>query len=146
MKKIIALCMFVVVATCAFAKTTDVSERVLRAFRETFTTAQKVTWHENQDSYSVRFYQGSIRYIVYYNKEGSIINSMRFYMADQLPVNILKEIKRHYSKRTTLGVTEITSGEDVAYFVRMEDDNHWYTIKFDASGDAMEYEKLKKQE
>lgn len=146
MKKILVLCLFAVFTASAFAKTpTAVSEKVLKAFKETFTTAQQITWHENADTYSVRFFQEGVRYIVYYNKDGVITNSMRFYAPALLPMNILKEIKDHYSKKTAFGVTEITSGEDVAYFVRMEDEKHWYTIKFNASGEGQEYEKLKKQ-
>ncbi len=146
MKKIFALCIFALFTAGAFANTpTAVNEKVLKAFRETFTTAQQITWHESTENYSVRFLQEGIKYIVYYNKDGVITNSMRFYAPALLPMNILKEIKNHYSKKTAFGVTEITSGEDVAYFVRMEDEKHWYTIKFTPSGEALEYEKLKKQ-
>jgi len=146
MKKILVLCLFVSIISGAFARANAVSEKVLKAFKETFTTAQEVNWHESGESYSVRFLQEGVRYIVYYSKDGTITNSMRFYAPSLLPMNILTEIKNHYSKKTAFGVTEITSGDEVAYFVRMEDAKNWYTIKFNSAGEGTVYEKLKKQQ
>ena len=77
---------------------------------------------------------------------GVITHSMRFYQPELLPMNIMRIIKSNYKNKTLFGVTEITSGEDIAYFVKMEDDKYWYTIKFDGYGDHLLYEKFKKQQ
>ncbi|HTN07028.1 hypothetical protein [Agriterribacter sp.] len=123
-----------------------VSEKVLKAFRETYTTAQQVSWHEKGDQYSVSFLQLEIRYIVNYNNDGHVTGVMRFYKPALLPANILLEIKRRYSTKTAFGVTEITSGENLTYFVKMEDSKHLYTVKLDAYGNGRVYEKVRKQQ
>lgn len=146
MKKIFVLATFALLTAGAFAGTAAVNEKVLKAFHETFTSAQQVSWYENEDNYSVRFVQKDIKYIVYYDKGGSIINSMRFYQPALLPANILSELTKRYSSKTAFGVTEITSGSDVVYFVRMEDKKYWYTIKFNEYGESELNEKLKKQQ
>lgn len=129
----------------AYTNNATVSEAVLKAFYETYTTAQQVIWHEKGDQYSVSFLQSEIRYIVYYNNNGNVTSSMRFYLPALLPTNILLEIKRRYATKTAFGVTEITSGESLTYFVKMEDSRHLYTVKIDAYGNSRVYEKLKKQ-
>lgn len=146
MKKIFVLGAFALMSTGVFANEPSVvNEKVLKSFKETFTNAEQVKWHESDNSYSVRFFQGEVRYIVYYDLRGNITSSMRFYKPALLPANILNALQNGYSKKTAFGVTEITSGEDVAYFVKLEDSKHWYTVKFNANGESETYEKLKKQ-
>lgn len=147
MKKIVALSMFTLLAAGVFANNPSaVSEKVLKAFKETFTSAEQVKWNESDNSYSVRFVQDEIRYIVYYDNDGVIKSSMRFYEPAKLPMNILRAISQRYADKTAFGVTEITADEEVAYFVRMEDDKYYYTIKFNAFGEGSRYERLKKQQ
>jgi len=147
MKKILLFSAFILAAAGAFANyPSEVSEKVLKAFRETFTEARQVSWQESDDNYAVRFMQKDVRYIVYYSKDGIITHSMRFYQPGLLPVNILKEIKNSYKSKIPYGVTEITSDGEVAYFVKMEDAKYWYTVKFSAYGSSELYEKFKKQQ
>ena len=49
-----------------------------------------------------------------------------------------------YSKKELFGVTEVTYGTDVAYFVKMHDAKNWITVKVDASGNTSVHEKYKK--
>ena len=147
MKKILMFSAFVLAAAGTFANApSEVSEKVLKAFRETFTEARQISWQESNDNYTVRFMQKEVRYIVYYSRDGVITNSMRFYRPDLLPVNILKEIKNNYKSRTIYGVTEITSDGEIAYFVKMEDSKYWYTVRFSAYGNSEPYEKFRKQQ
>jgi len=147
MKKILLFSVFVLAAAGAFANDpSEVSEKVLKAFRETFTEARQVSWQESDNTYTVRFMQKEVRYIVCYSKEGVITHSMRFYQPDLLPVNILKEIKNNYKNKIAYGVTEITSDGEIAYFVKMEDAKYWYTVKFSTYGNGELYEKFKKQQ
>lgn len=145
MKKIVVLALVALMSAGAYANVPSVTEKVLKAFRETFSAAENVSWHEVNDQYSVRFFQSNVRYIVYYNKNGKITASMRFYDPSLLPMNILSELKRNYPNKKQFGVTEITSGDNMAYFIKMEDSKHWYTIKADAYGNSTVYETLRKQ-
>ncbi|WP_133176877.1 hypothetical protein [Terrimonas sp.] len=147
MKRIFVLSMFTLLSAAVFANSPSaVNEKVLKAFKETFTAAEQVKWNEGDNSYSVRFIQDDIRYIVYYDKDGVITSSMRFYEPAKLPMNILKAISQRYADKTAFGVTEITAGDEVAYFVRMQDAKYYYTIKFNAFAEGFRYEKLKKQQ
>lgn len=145
MKKLALLLFAALLSAGVYANKPNVSEKVLKAFNETFSNAENVSWHEVDGQYSVHFLQSDIRYIVYYNKRGSIISSMRYYKPCLLPTNVLSIIKQQYPGMKPFGVTEITSGGNMAYFIKVEDGNFWYTIKADSYGGSEVYEKLKMQ-
>lgn len=146
MKKIALVAFATLMFAGVYANNPTVTEKVLKAFRETFAEAEKVSWHEINGQYSVHFLQSDVRYIVYYNKNGRILSSMRYYAPCMLPLNVLSAIKQQYPDRKYFGVTEITSGGNMAYFIKMEDEAHWYTIKADAYGQSEVLETLKKQQ
>lgn len=145
MKKIVFLAVAALLSAGVYANTPTVTEKVLKAFHETFADAENISWYETNNQYSVRFFQSDVRYIVYYNKNGKIVASMRFYEPSLLPVNILSELKKYNPGKSLFGVTEITSGENVAYFIKVEDSKYLYTIKADAYGNNEIYETLRKQ-
>ncbi|MBX3254297.1 MAG: PepSY-like domain-containing protein [Chitinophagaceae bacterium] len=146
MKRLFVLSLFTLLTASVFAGgPTKVNEKVLRSFKATFTSAEQVKWYENDQSYTVRFFQGDVRYIVYYDAHGNITSSMRFYKPALLPTPILNALQHSYANKTAFGVTEITSGENTAYFIKAEDNRYWYSIRFNGTGESELYEKLKKQ-
>lgn len=146
MKKMIVFAVAALFTVSSFAnEPSAVNEKVLNSFKQTFSNAEKVKWYEADNSYSVRFYQSGMRYIVYYDKRGNITGSMKFYEPSMLPTQVLKEINRTYSHMKTCLVTEISAADQTAYFVKMEDDKYWYTVKFNIYGEDEIHEKVRKQ-
>ncbi|HYF32731.1 MAG TPA: hypothetical protein VD993_16510 [Chitinophagaceae bacterium] len=149
MKKLFAfaVCLVMMTAT-SFANTDpntdDVNEKVLRAFQETFPVVNEVKWKEYDNYYTVSFKQHTIQSEVRYDKEGNFLSSLRYYKEDMLPLSVLHQLKKKYSKKTIFGVTELIVGADVAYFIKLEDEKTWLTIKSDQQGNLSVYEKLKK--
>lgn len=122
----------------------EVNEKVLKSFKETFASAEDVKWEEYKNHYTVSFVHTGVRSKVSYDKNGYMTGAIRYYAPNLLPLNIHNSLKREYSKKQLYGVTEVTSGTDVAYFVKMQDANSWITVKVDASGNSSLYEKYKK--
>lgn len=145
MKKIAFLAIAALLSAGVYANAPTVTEKVLKAFHETFADAENISWYETNNQYSVRFSQSDVRYIVYYNTNGKIVASMRFYDPSLLPVNILSGLKAYYPSKSLFGVTEITTGGNVAYFIKAEDSKYLYTIKADGYGNSEIYETLRKQ-
>jgi len=144
MKKIAIVALAAFLGTSLYANTTDVSEKVLKIFKETFTTAKDVKWTELENSYAVTFSEEGIQSKVVYDLEGNLVSSMRYYSPDRLPLNIFSKLKKKYENRTLFGVTESSSDHDVTYYVKMYDAKNWYTIKIDNNGSMEQYEKLKR--
>ena len=128
----------------AFASNYDVNEKVLRSFKETFASAEDVKWEEYKTYYTVSFVHSGIRSKVNYNKDGNMTGAIRYYAPQLLPLNIYNRMKTSYANKELFGVTEVTFGNDVVYFVSMQDAKNWTTIKIDASGNTSIHEKFRK--
>ncbi len=122
----------------------DVNEKVLKVFENTFPVVTDVKWKEYADYYSASFKQNSIQTEVRYDKEGNFISSLRYYKEERLPLSILTQIKKRYSSKSIFGVTELTVGNDVAYFVTLEDEKSWLVVKADQSGNLQVKDKFRK--
>ena len=155
--KIIKMKKIVVVALMAFfgsalyaapaglnATPSDVSAKVLKIFKETFTNATEVRWQELESTYVVSFAQDGIQSKVVYDLDGNLVSSLRYYTPQRLPLNVFSKLKKKYDDRTLFGVTEASTDHDVVYYVKMFDAKNWYTIKVDGSGNMELYEKLKR--
>ncbi|MBO9565882.1 MAG: hypothetical protein J7621_24100 [Niastella sp.] len=143
MKKVLMIICAALLGAAAYAAP-DPNEKVLKSFRETFTQAEEVKWDETDDYFTVSFVSAGIRSKVNYDKEGNMLSSIRYYSPQLLPLNIFNKLKKEHQKKNLFGVTEVTSGNDVTYYVKMEDGKHWFTLKVDESGNSMVFEKYKK--
>jgi len=142
MKKIIFLISASLLTVASFAY--DPNTKVLKAFSQTFTTAENVKWEEHSDYYTVSFHTSGTSSKINYDKEGNIISSTRYYLPNLLPLNILNKLKRENPTKELFGVTELTVGDDMVYFVKLQDAKHWITLKVDSYGYSQVYEKYKK--
>ena len=129
----------------AFAtKDTDISDRLLQTFRQTFPDAQQVVWAEQDGIYAVDFRQRDILTNVLYDKDGNLLHSLRYYSGRNLPVTILSRLQKRFPGKTIFGVIEIASETSVEYNIRLEDDHNWITVSSDIEGDLEVIEKYKK--
>ena len=138
------LCSFLIAAATYAYDSSTVNEKVLKVFNETFTGAEEVHWNEFSDHYTVNFLIAGVRSKADYDKEGNMISCIRYYRPNALPLNILGQLKRQYPARTLYGVTEVTAGSNIVYFVKMDDARHWYTVKIDGAGETEQSEKYRK--
>ncbi|MEO8403317.1 MAG: hypothetical protein ABI480_01935 [Chitinophagaceae bacterium] len=122
----------------------DVSAKVLKAFTETFTTAQDVTWHQ-YDTYSqANFRQDDIQVRAQYDNEGTLIKTTRYYNEKQLMPNIVAKLKKHYPGKEIGGVTEVSSDDEVTFVINLKDDKNWYIVKSDIYGNLQQTDKYKR--
>ena len=142
MKKIVLLVSTCLITAAVFAY--DPNTKVLKAFSETFAAAQNIKWQEFADHYSVSFLYSGIQSKLNYDLEGNILGTTRYYDPVALPMNIFTKLKRENPTKALFGVTEITVGDEMVYFVKMQDAKHWITLKVDPSGNSQVYEKYRK--
>jgi hypothetical protein len=121
-----------------------VSEKLLQTFKNTFPDADQVRWQESPDKYSVDFRQNGVLTKIDYDRDGNFVSSLRYYTEKNLPINILCRLQKKYSDKKVFGVTEVTTDSMVEYFIKLEDQNNWLTIRSDAEGNMQPFEKYKK--
>jgi Putative beta-lactamase-inhibitor-like, PepSY-like len=144
MKKVLLFACTLIIAGSLFANKTDVTEKVLKTFKQTFTQAEDVVWSDNENIYMVKFTQQGIRTSVKFDEEGNFISSLRYYLSDQLPVDIQCKLKKKFPGQEIFGVTENIVGDDVNYYVKLEDEKTWTTVKIDNYRNMQITEKYKK--
>ena len=83
MKKVLMFACTLLLAGSLFASPTTVTEKVLKAFRQTFAQAENVVWSDSQNVYMVKFTQQGIHTSVKYDEDGNFISSLRYYLSDQ---------------------------------------------------------------
>ena len=144
MKKLLAILASTLLVVSAYALDPNVNEKVLKSFNETFSAAEDVKWEEFQNYYTVSFKQSGIQSKVNYDHSGSMLSSLRYYGPQMLPLNIYNRVKKNYAKKEMFGVTEVTFSNEVVYYVKLQDDKTWITLKIDGVGNAEVVEKYKK--
>jgi hypothetical protein len=134
MKKIVVFLALFAALGAAATTPPEVNEKVLKAFKEIFIKATDVVWHEMQNTYQASFKQSEISTRAFYDTEGNLLRTTRYYAEENLPVHILSKLKNKYSGKLIHGVTEITQENEVAYFVTLHDEKNWYVVKSDSYG------------
>ena len=126
------------------AKDFNTSQNLLQLFKQAFPDALEVVWKEQSDRYTVNFRQGDIHFKVEYDKDGNFLGSLRYYTAKNLPVSIFCRLQKSFSGKTFNEVTELNTGSSLEYYVKMEDDHDWMTVRVSIGGDLKVVAKGKK--
>jgi len=144
MKKLIILtCLFAALSVAASAPP-EVTEKVLKAFNETFMKATDVVWHETQNYYEASFKQSEIISRAIYDAEGNLLRTTRYYSQENLPINILTKLQKRYAGKSVYGVTELSAEDEVSYHITLQDETNWYMIIADNFGNLELSKKFKK--
>ena len=122
----------------------SINEKLLLSFKQTFPDAEQVKWMEQGDKYTVNFKENGILTKIDYDKDGNFISSIRYYTERNLPVNIIVKLQKKYSDKKVFGVTEMTTEGSVEYYIKLEDDTNWITVKSNVDGNLQVVEKYKK--
>lgn len=134
MKKIIVfVCLFAALGAAA-APPPEVNEKVLKAFESTFVKAKDVVWHEMTNYYEAHFKQSEIATRAFYDMDGNLLRTTRYYGEENLPINVLTKIKKKYVGKSIYGVTESATEEEAKYHVVLQDEKNWYIIIADSWG------------
>ena len=144
MKKLIILaCLFATLSVAA-SNPPEVTEKVLKAFNETFMKATDVVWHETQNFYEASFKQSEIISRAIYDAGGNLLRTTRYYSQENLPINILTRVKKKYEGKSVYGVTELSTEDVVSYHITLQDEKNWYIVIADNWGNLELSKKYKK--
>ncbi|MES1225027.1 MAG: hypothetical protein ABUT20_56695, partial [Bacteroidota bacterium] len=93
MKKIIYLAVLLTSFAATAATRPEISAKVLKAFNETFTAAENVSWEEfDNKNCQANFKLNEVIVKVLYDDNGDLLQTMRYYTERNLPPNILVRV------------------------------------------------------
>ncbi len=146
MKKFLAICLVAILATASvFA--VPVNEKVLKVFATSFPEVQKTTWYNYENYYAVYFQNSDdSKCRIEYDLVGNILSTTRYYSAEALPPFIRGKVNEKFPGKKIFGITEVSSGDELAYHIVLEDGKTCYNIKSDAVGFISLEKKIAKAE
>jgi hypothetical protein len=146
MKKVIYLAFLLTgfVATAAATPPSEINEKVLKAFNETFGAAQDVSWQEYKDYSQASFVVDKIQVRAQYAEDGRLLRTIRYYSERELLPSVVAKLKKKYAGKEIAGVTESSSEEEVSFVVNIKDENNWYIVKSDVYGNLQQTDKFKR--
>jgi hypothetical protein len=123
-----------------------VNEKVMKAFHDAFPHASTIDWKESENSYFVHFKENQAVSEIEYDHEGNFIESQRYYTdIDLLPLHLASDLNKKFKGKTVFGITEINNESEITYYIKMQDDKEWITVKGTASGIDRVVERFTKQ-
>lgn len=151
MKKFLIAAVTVLLSVSALANNPrNIDEKMIQSFQSNFPNATEVNWSETPHAYLVAFMDNGIRGRVIYQKDGSFIHYTRYYLEQSLPFDVHYKVKSEYSGKSIHSVVEISTitaqGKTLVteYYIKLEDDKNWTTVKYDSNGDLLVVEKYRK--
>lgn len=142
MKKMF-LAIAVFASSLAFANP-SVDEKIEKNFKESFPKAEKVTWYENDSFYEVLFTNNQVTCRMWYDHDGNVTKTERYYKEDGLNPFILAKLNKKFDGKKVFGVTEISSDGGTTYNIVMEDAKRWYQVSADGAGNIRLEKKMLK--
>ena len=122
----------------------SVKEGLEASFSRNYPTAQNVHWTDDQDGYTVSFIEKTVLTRINYDKNGKFTGSIRNYTEQFLPFYLTTVLTQKYPGQAIYGITEIASPTDIVYFVKLESEKYWTSIRLDNDGNTKVIERYKK--
>ena len=146
MKKLFAICIAAMLTTTSIYAA-PVTEKILKVFTTAFPEVQETTWYNYETYYAVYFKNtDDSKCRIEYDLDGNILSTTRYYSGGALPPFIRGKVNQKYPGKKIFGITEVSSGDEMAYHIVLEDGKNWYNIKSDALGVISLEKKMNKAE
>ncbi len=122
----------------------EINEKVMKAFSETFTTAENVTWQEFEDYSQANFSIDKIQVRAQFAEDGRLIRTLRYYSERELLPNVVAKLKKKYAGKEIAGITESSSEDEVSLVINIKDESNWFVVKSDVLGNLQQTNKFKR--
>lgn len=150
MKKAFLLCLFAAGSMSIFATslhaTPDVSAKILKSFHSHFPEVTNSSIYHNGDTYVVIFKSpdNNSSGRMFYDKDGNLLETIRYYKADELSPFIRSKIASKYKDKSIFMVTDDENESEHFYQVILEDANTMFVVHVNNDGSMHLEKKYKK--
>ncbi|WP_114792522.1 hypothetical protein U0035_02075 [Niabella yanshanensis] len=113
-----------------------VNEKAQQTFVATFKNVNNITWSNAGNNYEAFFENDGTKTRVTIDAKGRLLQTIRYYKEEQLPSNVLYNVKRDYKNNEIHGVTEVSNKNGVHYRIVLKDSIHYTHINANDAGDT----------
>jgi hypothetical protein len=122
--------MLTIALTGAFANDNEgVAQRTKESFNSNFASASNVKWQKQKDFVKATFtWNGQVMF-AYYNETGELMAITRNILSDQLPINLMTDLKKNYGNHWISDLFEIVVDGQTSYYVTLENADETIVLK-----------------
>ncbi|HLY69212.1 MAG TPA: hypothetical protein VKR53_05755 [Puia sp.] len=131
--------------TSAFAKNDEgISNEITTSFNKDFVSATNVSWNKQKDFTKATFTMNNQVMFAYYDESGSLIASARNILSEQLPINLMNDLKKGYGNYWISELFEMDRDGQASYYVTLENADETLILKSNSFNGWSTYKKSKK--
>ncbi|HTR30292.1 MAG TPA: hypothetical protein VMH27_13550 [Puia sp.] len=145
-KMILSLATVMMMGFGAFANGNDdnVSQMARDNFKKEFVTASNIRWEQRNDFSKATFTMNGQVLTAYYYANGDLQAVVRNITSDQLPINLLTNLRKEYTAFWITDLFEISSDNETTYYVTVENSDKKIVLKSDSFSSWDVYSKERK--
>jgi hypothetical protein len=122
-----------------------INQVVVKSFNREFTNARNICWEQRKGGVvKVTFTMGEDVLFAYYNDNGDLRAIVRNILSDQLPINLLTDLKNEYGGFWISDLFEIASDDQTSYYVTIENADKTIVLKSEGTNGWNVYSKQRK--
>jgi hypothetical protein len=122
----------------------EVNSQAAQSFKRDFVNARNISWEKRQDYVKVTFSLNEQVLFAYYNNTGELQAVVRNITSDQLPINLLTDLKKDYGDFWISDLFEIASNDQTTYYITVESANKTIVLKSEGTNDWTVFSKTRK--
>jgi ABC-type enterochelin transport system ATPase subunit len=131
--------------TGAFAKNNEgISNEITTSFNKDFASATNVSWNKQKNFTKATFTMSNQVMFAYYDENGSLIASARNILSEQLPINLMNDLKKGYSNYWISELFEMDKEGQASYYVTLENADETLILRSSSSNSWSTYKRSKK--
>jgi hypothetical protein len=131
--------------TGAFAKNNEgISNEITTSFNKDFVSATNVSWNKQKDFTKATFTMNNQVMFAYYDESGNLIASARNILSEQLPINLMNDLKKGYGNYWISELFEMDRDGQASYYITLENADETLILKSSSSNSWSTYKRSKK--
>ena len=146
MKQILIVAMSLMIGLSSFANNKEiVNETILNSFNKEFAGAKEVNWTSGKTFAKATFKLNDQVMFAYYSNQGELIAVTRNIVSEQLPLNLLADLRKNFQDHWISDLFELTSdNETVYYYLTLESATQTVVLKSNGAQGWDVYKREKK--
>jgi hypothetical protein len=135
MKKFILSIAVLLALTCtSFANSpAGINDRVFASFQKEFNRASEVKWAVTNNYVMATFQLDKEILYAYYDFQGNLAGLVHHMLTTNLPADLQKDIRKHYSNYWVSSLFQVTNEEGVSYYIQLKNADETIVLSSDGS-------------
>ncbi len=141
MKKIIlSIAILLALTGTSFAKTTTkINECVFASFKNDFYQASEVKWDVTSSYIMATFQLDKDIMYAYYDFQGNLIGVVHNILTSSLPVQLQKDIKKHFANYWVSDLFKVTNDDGVYYYIQLKNADETIVLTTEGTNGWLRY-------